>query len=348
MMPSTRPQSVTRKNLEPILEIIAEGCSGRSDTLKAWHRRISAYSSSSIITWIRLEIAGTPRGLQLAFKNLTPGCQLPTARRVRPEFLYDPHREIATYQSILSHLNMGTPQYLGSSVEPGTPRYWLFVEWVKGPLLWQMGRLQHWQQAARWLAQLHHATSRLPDLKRLARNARLLEYNPSAYEHWIGRAESVLAKTLLRHETDTARSFARIARRYGRVINHLCQLPRTLVHGEFFPANIVMRWTGQTHQVCPVDWELAALGPGVLDLAALSAGEWNDAEKRLILAAYHAVICEQGPSDMTLDDLKRSTLYSQLHLCIRHLGWAARWRPQGQQARAWLAQSLTLAKQLGI
>ena len=56
---------------------------------------------------------------------------------------------------------------------------------------------------------------------------------------------------------------------------------------------------------CPIDWETASVGPGVLDLAALTAGEWREQERREMTAAYLA----GSGTRVTLDDLfdRRST-----------------------------------------
>jgi thiamine kinase-like enzyme len=347
-MRSAHVHRIDRGDLESVLKKIVARHFGPRTQLKTWRRRVSAYSSSCVITWIRLLLNRDCADIQVAFKDLTPGFHLPTARRVRPQFLYDPGREIATYKDILDQLTLGTPRYLEADVAPATPKYWLFVEWVNGPLLWQMGRMRHWQQAARWLARFHHEASRLPDLERRTRSIRPLSYDQQAYTNWITRAESVLSGTLLRRDRRSAQQFARLTQHYDRVINHLCRLPRTLVHGEFFPANIVMRWTGKTHRVCPIDWELTGWGPTVLDLAALSAGQWSTQDKLRIIAAYHETATTYSPSRGSLDELVRSVAYAQLHLCVRQLGWAARWRPQGQQARTWLTDALNLASQLGL
>jgi len=339
---------VNRKDLEKVLNRIVSRRFGKHIRVKAWRRRVSAYSSSCIITWIRLHLDGNLPDLQLAFKDLTPGRQLPTALRVRPHFLYDPCREVALYENILNRLSLGTARYLGAEIAPEMPRYWLFLEWVKGPLLWQLGRITHWQQTARWLARFHREASCLLDSTRLLRRVRLLRYDEQSYATWIVRAESMLRGTLLSNDRSSAQQFARIVRRYDRVVDHLCQLPQTLVHGEFYPGNIVMRWTGETHETCPIDWELAGWAPGVVDLAALSGGHWSQSDKREILAAYLDASSQLSPTETTPAELARSVAYAQLHLCVRHLGWAARWRPQGQQARTWLADALTLAAQLGL
>jgi thiamine kinase-like enzyme len=54
------------------------------------------------------------------------------------------------------------------------------------------------------------------------------------------------------------------------------------VHGEAFPSNVVL---GPAGELALIDWETAGHGPGVLDLAALSAG-WPPAEAARIASAY--------------------------------------------------------------
>jgi thiamine kinase-like enzyme len=58
-------------------------------------------------------------------------------------------------------------------------------------------------------------------------------------------------------------------------------LHRVSLDGEYYASNIVV--AGQ--RVCPVDWELAGAGPGLLDLAALTTG-WSYADRAAIAAAY--------------------------------------------------------------
>ena len=75
----------------------------------------------------------------------------------------------------------------------------------------------------------------------------------------------------------------RIARGYAPVVARLAAMPRTVIHGEFYPCNILIRGTGPRARVCPVDWELAAVGPGLIDLAALMTG-WDDRAQRALAA----------------------------------------------------------------
>ena len=44
-----------------------------------------------------------------------------------------------------------------------------------------------------------------------------------------------------------------------------------MIHGELYPENVIVQESGAT----VVDWESAGLGPGVLDLAVLTQGNWD-------------------------------------------------------------------------
>ena len=65
----------------------------------------------------------------------------------------------------------------------------------------------------------------------------------------------------------------------------LAALPPTFVHGEFYPSNVLVETTPEGPVCVPVDWEMAAVGPGLVDLAAL-AGGWDEAERARLLGAY--------------------------------------------------------------
>ena len=106
------------------------------------------------------------------------------ARSVKPAFLDDPLREIDVYCEILAGRALGTAHCYGSVVDPRRSRYWLFLEHVPGVELWQVGELSIWQQAARWLAQLHESC-------RDVTHPRLLRCDRVFYEQWLKRALAV-------------------------------------------------------------------------------------------------------------------------------------------------------------
>jgi len=66
----------------------------------------------------------------------------------------------------------------------------------------------------------------------------------------------------------------------------LAALPPVPIHGEFYPANVLV----SDGRIRPLDFETFGLGPGVLDLAALTAGDWPGDEPQRIEAAYLAAL----------------------------------------------------------
>jgi hypothetical protein len=267
------------------------------------------YSSSYLIDELQLSLAdGTE--LPMIFKNLSPGAVLDTAR-IRPAGLYDPFREIETYRSVLSQCALGTANLFTALTEPG--RYWLFLERVDGPLLWQVGDLEVWRNAARWLSRLHQQP---------ASNPHLLRYDRPYYMQVWNRALALRPDLLP------------MAPAYMRAVDQLLDLPWALIHGEFYASNILV----QGERICPIDWELAACGPGLIDLAALTAGQWDPRERLDFTVAY----CGGQPSS----DLLRALDCCRLHLAVRLLGWATEWQPPAAHLCDWSREASEIAERL--
>src|SRR6476646_5400327 len=153
-MSSRFDRAVCGDELRGAVEQVLSQHFGASRRVKSLRRRRSAYSSSSIIENLEVGL-DSGRRLRLVFKDLSPRSLLLTASQVRPRFLYQPRREIEIYRRILDYQRFGTPRCYGAIESPAQERYWLFLERVDGPLLWQRGRLELWEQAAKWLARFH-------------------------------------------------------------------------------------------------------------------------------------------------------------------------------------------------
>ena len=75
---------------------------------------------------------------------------------------------------------------------------------------------------------------------------------------------------------------AALAEDYREAVAVVQAAPRTVIHGEAFPSNVLVTPQGDP---CVVDWETAGYGCGLIDLAALTAG-WAPAAAWRIAAAY--------------------------------------------------------------
>lgn len=321
--PSPSPSNTElRAALEPGLAIVG------------LERRLSAYSSSFRMEELDVRLADG-RTLEMVFKDLSREGMLDGARRAKPSFLYDPRREIETYQKILAPGQLGTALCYGAVADAAAGRYWLFLEKVPGRELYQVGELAVWQQAARWLAGLHSCFTGRNDLVALAQEANLLIYGQDFYRRWIDRARAA-------HP-----SLERLADRYDRIIERLVALPATLLHGDFYASNVLVQEAAGSTRVCPVDWEMAAVGPGMLDLAALTAGRWTDQERTAMALAYHDALPQ---ACLSLDEpaFLAALDWCRLHLAVQWLGWSSGWSPPSEHRYDWLGEALRLGEKLDL
>lgn len=300
-------------------------------------RRPSEYRTSFPLEEVDLALADGAE-LRLAFKQLSWSGLGEQARLAKPRFLHDPQREPAVYASVLPEAPAGPPRYHGSVVEPEGDRYWLFVEWVEGRELYQVGERGLWEAVARWLGGMHAALA--ADLDRHRERGRLLDYDEAHYRRWIERAGEFARAP--GQPPSRAQSIDWLARRYDVVVEGLLALPKTVVHGEFYASNVLVSGDAPSPRVAPVDWELAAAAPGVVDLAALVSGGWGDEDREAIVSAYRSAVGPAAFSSQQLD-------LARLHLAVQWLGWAPpSWVPPEGQRHDWLGEALALAEGLDL
>ena len=255
-------------------------------------------------------------------KDLSPEAMPDAARRARPGFLYDSRREIEVW--ILPHAPEGTATWYGAVARAAARPYWLFLERVRGLELRHVGALSIWEEAARWAARFHRAFA--PGvIARLVPTPRLLVYDEAYYMRWLERALQFAGS-----RRGARRIVNRIASSYTSTVRWLVAMPRTLIHREFYPCNIVVRPAGRRVHVCPVDWEMAAYGPALMDLASLATG-WNARAQHVLIHAYHSAMSDGAPKSTRItNDFWRDLDCCRLHLAVRMMGWSKAWQPPPQ------------------
>jgi Ser/Thr protein kinase RdoA (MazF antagonist) len=158
----------------------------------------------------------------------------------------------------------------------------------------------------------------------------LVVHDSSLLAAWRGRAAAagVPSVVLAAHE---------------RASRRLAALPATLMHGDLYASNVLVRTGGTAGiEVWPVDWELAAIGPVLLDVAALTAGDGLAPATRAAMARayFEAARYPADAWDVWIADLDSA----RLHQCVQWLGWSPGWTAPVQHRHDWLAQALQLAK----
>jgi aminoglycoside/choline kinase family phosphotransferase len=268
-------------------------------------RRPYAYRTSHRLELVEVELEDKSR-VELLLKDLRRSEPDSAAQLAKPEFLYNPLREIEAYELLKDEgLEVPTLHAVGDG--------WLMIEKIDGVELWQVGELSIWMDAARWLAKLH-----LSFAGRRSMGRNLLQYDADFFRVWPRRA------------VGSDPGLTGMTARYDRVVEILTSLPTTLVHGDFYASNVMVA----PGRIAPIDWEMAGVGPGVLDLAALTSG-WSDDEMSSIVAAYGDVTAEQMDA-------------ARLHVAMQWLGWSKDWTPPPEHARNWRDEAVMASERLGL
>lgn len=286
----------------------------------------SEYSTSHMVFDVNVDVAGCRRTFVL--KDLSPAGLVPEARGRRPPIVDDPSREVAVYRSVLAGRNLGTARCIASG------RQWLLLEKVAGVELYQVGEVATWAHAAARMAELHRTLAPVA----CDPPPPLAHFDARYYELWWDRAAAFSACW----ERDRRRALGWLSDRRAAVVEAVAGLPTTVAHGDCSPSNVLVDPT--TGRVCPVDWEMAGVGPGLLDLAALRAG-WSERQSARIAGAYHSAL---GPDRPSAEAFRTALDLCCIQLHVQWLGWSAGWVPPIEHRQDCLAEAVRLAERLGL
>jgi hypothetical protein len=321
--------------------------SGRSRRVVRCDRRPFAFETSAPLQELDLVLED---GEQLAvlFKQVGANDVIEASRGIRPAFLLDSNREIEAYRRVLPRLAEGTPTCYATVVEPERLRYWLFLERVNASHLWEFRDLEVWCAAARWAARFHQRsmTERGP----WSHAGAPLVHDAAYYRTWAQRAWRFVSAAE-QERPARLRRLERLLARHDAVVTHLQQIPRTLVHGEFFASNVLIATTSDDgrapgRRVCPVDWEGLGVAPGVTDLTTIAAG-WEGDDRLQIVQAYFDEQRESGWYS-SIGELLEALDVCHLQLAIQMMGWSESWSPPREHRLDWLKEALDAARRLGI
>lgn len=320
---------------------------GRACRIRAVDHRASAFRSSFAIEEIDVVLE---RGelLRLILKAVGTQGLLANASMAKPLFLHDPLREIEFYRHVLADRpDLGTAALYSTVVEPARDRYWLLIERAPGTELYRIDELEAWRAAAEWLARLHLELAPLATDPTSPGVTRLLRYDAEFVRMWMVRAVAIVRVQDPSLPAELRMGLERLASRYDRVVERLASMPQTIIHGEFYPSNILVQRDSPILRVCPVDWEMVAVGPRLMDLAALLAGERSEYRRRELALAYRSALPGHD-HDSDQRTFFEDLAYCRLHLAVQWLGWSPDESPRTYRAHDWISDALRLAEGLGI
>ena len=248
--------------LRQCLERILPRVSNRRSAIATIHSRQSDASSSyqTDILTVHLADGGA---FEVFLKNY--GASV----RVKDEMKQRREREVRVYQDLLENAKLGTPRYYGTIWDESQETFWLLLEYVDGTPVGYLEPTHYWNAAtaaAGWLGQMHGYFTR--HARYLSRLDFLIRHDA----HFLSaKAEAALdaVSQILPGSVDR---FARIVNRYDQVVEAMVAHPPTLIHGAFRPQNVMVNGESQSMRICAYDWEEAAFGAPLYDLAYLTDG----------------------------------------------------------------------------
>lgn len=228
-------------------------------------------------------------------------------------------RERYVYEAILAGRGLGTPELYGAVWDETSGQHWLLLEFVHGRMLRQ-SPLEDWVAAAGWLGRLHRTIA--GQEPPFARPGILVNYDDAYFRDMAERALRAVGS---RSSSLHRRLVAALAG-YGAMIEGFHASRPTLVHGSFRPKNILVDASAAAARICPVDWELAAVGPPLHDLACLA----NEVDHRPTIERFCQAYAEEtDPAGLTvrvtaemLVELDRLRLHRVLRSLARSAEWA--------------------------
>jgi len=233
-------------------------------------RRLDYWRSSHSFARLIVSLEGGEH-LQVVAKRHRPG-------RKR----YGNECEILTYERLLADRRFGAPAVYCSVYDESRRRFLLLLEDVGSETL-NHADDGEWVQAVQGLANMHGSfLGREEELRRLGC---LHDHDDTYYHDIISEARTNLAAA----GTAAIRArFDGLLPRMAAVIQFLVDQPRTLVHGDLFPDNVIL---SPEHETRPIDWESAAIGVGAGDVIALIEG-WTGPARARLMDAYQCSLEE--------------------------------------------------------
>jgi aminoglycoside phosphotransferase (APT) family kinase protein len=219
------------------------------------------------------------------------------------------HYEAEVYRTVLKPIGCSTPVFYGHYTDPNSGTTWLIIEYVESCQQLNWGPIpQVLVDAARWLANFHAASEVL-----LSSDPPqgLNTYDREYYIGWARRASQFAGPLHGRFPW-----FKAFCERFEKLADALLEAPQTVIHGEFYQKNVLIR----NGTISPIDWESAAVAAGQIDLTALTEGWPADTVAECELAYQRARWPEGAPAgfDHMLDA-------ARIYLHLRWLGDRPSW-----------------------
>jgi len=248
-------------------------------------------------------------------------------------------RETLVYERLLA----GRPElpvvyYYGTWANPATARRELYLEFIEDWSLKYHG-LEQWFAAARRLAHLHAHFAGCQGALRACDF--LLRLDAEYLRGWADRAMEAAAV----YSPGLAARLRAVIRGYARINDVLACQRATLVHNDLAPKNVIAARTNTGSRICFIDWEMAGVGCGLLDLVHLKYGLGEAADRRMV-AAYRAELAPAGLLPGNDSEFDRVLAACELHKTLYRIAHAVAWQLPARRLADWVAAAEEFLRRL--
>jgi len=262
-------------------------------------RERNPFSGASASEIVRIRTAGDELSVLVKYGS-------ESRRHTGHGYWGDVSYEAVVYRDVLDRLEVTVPRFCG--LEAGAASSWLVTEYVDGERLSKSPR-EALIAAGRWLGEFHRAGESLIEGGR-PKSVNVL--NARYFRGWSRRT-----RVFTRSPHASSRWIERVCAAFEQRAASLACGTLTIVHGEFYPANILIA----QGRVLPVDWQSAAVGPGEIDAASLIEGWGDGATVSACLQAYERARWPDGPPA----DFRRRLGLARVYWPLRWLGDDPAW-----------------------
>jgi hypothetical protein len=226
---------------------------------------------------------------------------------------HGPGYEARVYRHVLEPLAMATPR-LCATYEGRGGRTWMAIEYLEHCMRLNLAPPGP-EGAAEWIGRFHARNE-----TRLSEPALqfLTVYAADYYRGWARRT----IKSARRFRLDKGQ-IGSLLEVFEHAIEILLEPPLTVIHGEYYPSNVLWR----PNSVHPVDWESAAIAAGEIDLAALTE-HWSPDYVERCEAAY---IRARWPARCDRAAFARRLSAARLYMLLRWAGIPGAWKVPGDR-----------------
>jgi aminoglycoside phosphotransferase (APT) family kinase protein len=247
-------------------------------------------------------------------------------------------RELHVYRDLLPDGELDIPAYYGAVWGQEHKRFWMVVEFVDGVPVADC-EFDSWPAATAWLARMQGLYARDPG--RFERSPLLIRHDADFFASVAERALFSARRVSGR----ATRRLRRILSGYDDFVALMADQPTTLVHGSFRPENVLVDEPSRPSRVCVVDWELAAIGSPIYDLARFCDG-YRGARLDRLLGSYGREAASQG---VPLPDRERMVEVLDcfsLHRVVKAVSHALEKGRTQRQVSDWLGYGETVRARL--